>query len=528
MDVEERRRWQNDRRMIRFYESLEGVLKRHDPVEYILAMSARLRQCRDDEKKWRQTPPFRAVHSVEASCAFARGHSRDPVTLNRIFRAMNIYHEHNDPMQHDVLASSFPHFMLLMHREQMELQYTHSHDDLGRIVAIYGQTGSLRRSSRAFRERFMLTPRQWIRLCFLTATAAERDPCGFFVPESIIDYIRQNNLPEDIPDEAVRSFLALSSRTPRQIGARFREERAKLPRYLHSSIRSALLETPLIAIGADAPWREGMVLMVRDLMFRHGGEALYRLMKGLDNFDQEIGDAVEGYVGRVLASFEGLVSLHGEEPLKTLVGGKCCDFLLELPGEILLVEVKAVSFIKTVLTENSVATDTSTRRIAEGIRQLYATAHELHTGRFETLGIDKTKPVMGIVVTLGDIPLVNTKWYFETFIMALASPKLEPPIYPSPNLARRPVSMTVRTLEQLVMVCSSLGRSLTGLYSDWCAQPELTVGDWDAYLNQIVRDNYHAVRSLPFIRPQTVELLVSLGVPPDIVEGRMDCREGAA
>jgi hypothetical protein len=73
-------------------------------------------------------------------------------------------------------------------------------------------------------------------------------------------------------------------------------------------------------------------------------------------------------VGRVLGCAQGLVSVHGEARLKKYAGGKCCDFHLELPGEILLDETKAVSFTKTVLTEKSIAEDTSTRRIAEGVR----------------------------------------------------------------------------------------------------------------------------------------------------------------
>ena len=177
-------------------------------------------------------------------------------------------------------GSSLAHFVRIAHREQMELQYRHGEDDFARILTIYAQPGSLPRSSRAFRAKYKLTPRQWVRLCFLAATAAENSPVGLFLSETIIDYIRQSNLSEDIPEEAVRSFLELSTRTPSQIGARFRYERKKLPPYLHSSIRSVLLEAPLIAIGRDPVGHEAMVLMIKDLMFRHGGEGLYRLMKG--------------------------------------------------------------------------------------------------------------------------------------------------------------------------------------------------------------------------------------------------------
>ena len=77
MTEEERRRWENDRRMVRFYNSLESLLKRHNPVEYILAMGRRFHECSQDDRKWRQTPPFRVVHSIEACCAYARGHKKE-------------------------------------------------------------------------------------------------------------------------------------------------------------------------------------------------------------------------------------------------------------------------------------------------------------------------------------------------------------------------------------------------------------------------------------------------------------------
>ena len=55
--------------MVRFYASLEGILKRHNPVEYILEMGYRFHECSQDDTKWRRLPPFRVVHSIEACCA---------------------------------------------------------------------------------------------------------------------------------------------------------------------------------------------------------------------------------------------------------------------------------------------------------------------------------------------------------------------------------------------------------------------------------------------------------------------------
>ncbi len=79
-------------------------------------------------------------------------------------------------------------------------------------------------------------------------TAATKNPAVLFPISAVYDYTREASIRETLPDEAVAAFFALASRTPRQIGDRFRDERKKLPLYLHACIRSALLETPLIAL----------------------------------------------------------------------------------------------------------------------------------------------------------------------------------------------------------------------------------------------------------------------------------------
>ena len=512
MTEEEHQHWENDRRMIRFYDSLESILKRHSPIEYILAMGYRLAECKRDKTKWRHTPPFRVIHSVEACCGYARGHSRDPVTLNRLFRTMNVYHEHSDPMQHDALDKGSLQFLLLAHREQMELQYSHSQDDFGRAMTLFADPGALPTSSAGFCEKYGLTPFQWIKLCFLAATAAAQHAAGLFSTGAVYDYVREANLRLTLPEEVVAAFFKLASRTPDELGRRFHDERKRLPRYLHTCIRSALLETPLIALGYDRSGHEHMILLHRDLLFRLGNDGLYRLMKGLDRFDSEIGDGFEAYVGRVLRCFESRATLLGEAELKKATVGKSCDFLLELPDEIVLVETKAVSFVKTSLTEQSIREDTSTRQIAKGVQQLYATAHNLHEGRLNHLGVDRRKALMGIVVTLGEIPMVNLDWYFKSFIMSLASPKLEAPVFPSANLTRRPVSMSARTFEQLVMGCNARKTSPMRILDQKETMPPALVGDWNTYLNQIVRDNRDEIQSLPFMRPQIARLMVSLGV----------------
>ena len=262
-------------------------------------------------------------------------------------------------------------------------------------------------------------------------------------------------------------------------------------------------------------------------MFRHMGDGLYRHMKGLDGFPEEFGYAFESYVGRVLRSFHEIVGIYDEAHLMCLASNKSCDYLVELTDMILLVETKAVSFVKTVLTEKSVSEDSSTRRIAEGIRQLYATARDLEIGKYDSLNIDKSKPLLGVVVTFGDVPLVNSKWYFDTFILSHATRKLEQPIYPSELLTRRTFSVSVRTLEQLVIVCNSKPTSPLHLYDEKTKHSDISIGDWDTWISHMLNAMHEEqVEPLPFTRPQTANLLTSMGVPPEMTEKSIGSRGG--
>src|SRR5262249_41911736 len=158
------------------------------------------------------------VHAIEAACAYSRRQNYDPITDNGIARLMNVYHDFTDPMQIDSLKGSFHHFMHLLYREQIELQYQQSRDALARDLTIFAGDGSLPKSAKAFEARFGLTPFQWIKLSFIAATAADQNPNGLFNVRSILGFEHL-----DMPESAVRAYFSLSSSTVDEIGKRFKE-----------------------------------------------------------------------------------------------------------------------------------------------------------------------------------------------------------------------------------------------------------------------------------------------------------------
>ena len=251
------------------------------------------------------------------------------------------------------------------------------------------------------------------------------------------------------------------------------------------------------------------------LVLRNSGHDLYRLLRILPHFDSEFGNSFERYVGTVVRSIKGTLRCLDKRVLENLSPGKSCDFLLELPDSVLLLEAKAATFTANLLTENAIRGDNSTAKVAKAIEQLYTTAHEIREGTLQTLGIATTKPIVGIVVTYGDLPLANSRWYFDSFFLKRAETKLKPPIYPGNAMARLPIIMPIHVLELLAATITHLDASPIVLFDEKESRPFLEVGDWNTFLAAKLRESNKKDLMLPFAKEQFVEFLVSLGFERD-------------
>ncbi len=510
IDNENERRFRNDLIVRNFYVSLEEKLKAHNPTEFILAISQRLGECRSDQTKWSESPPFRILRAIEACCAFAKGSTLDPVTLNHIAEVVNIFNDYQDPILLDSVNENVVKFFLIMHRDQAEVQYTHNSDDIGRATALFGDPKELKRASAAMLSKYHLTPFQWVQLCFIVTAIARKSNYGLFETKGVFDFCCGNEFPNPIAKESVQSFFDLCSRTPDEIGVLFSDVRAATPLYLHACIRSSFLERPLIKIGRIEEFHEQMVLPPSDLLFRQMVEGPYRLMKDLDNFGNEVGSAFERYVESIFDSYKNNKSIYNDKKIERQSIGESCDFIIELEEEILLIEVKSVSFTGRLITENSIRKDASTTKIMKAVGQIFATANDLASGRLSHLGIDKSKKNLGIVVTLGEIPLVNMDWYFNTFIIGQLGERGR--LIDDGDLNNsRPFVISARTLEQMIMICNALGVSPLHLYNQKKITDPIMTGDWDTYINNMIKDNLSAIKKLSAVIAQNKKFMASLG-----------------
>lgn len=98
--------------MLRFYDALEKAVKRYPPESCIRYMAARLREAWDEIGKFRQTPPHRVLHSIEANCAFHKQGYDEKMDWSAVAKIMNTYYDYVDPLQTATIREALPRFFL--------------------------------------------------------------------------------------------------------------------------------------------------------------------------------------------------------------------------------------------------------------------------------------------------------------------------------------------------------------------------------------------------------------------------------
>ena len=476
-----------------FYSVLEDKLKRFRPIDYAPFASQIMRQDLDDIRTRVSFPPFKILHSIEANCVYARGQNKDPVDKRRLGAVMNVWHDNPNPLFVDAIKANVQHFIRLMHRQQLELQYRPSRDETARIQKLFVIGNPMPTVSSEFANRYRLSIEKWTQLCWLTYVLCKQDESGCFRKTDIQSYKEI-----EITDGEIDSYFSFASRTPEQIGNHYREQVLEMPPELRFLIRSAFLDTPLMDFGSNrvlAPHPE--------LVLRNSGHGLYKLIKPLSRFDKEFGATVQTYAYDVLNCLVDRHLLLDDRQLAGVPGQrKSCDFLVELSDGVILVESKATTFTATGLLDHVILNDGSTAKVAEGMVQLYSTAHDLEQGAFDSFSVSRDKPVLGIIATFGDIPLANSDWYFETFILPRAKKELRAPIYPSNKMVRRPLILSLQTLESFVVLLNSTKVSPLALYDEKDQLPYTQVGDWDPFLATKLRELGDGLKPLAFIKKE--------------------------
>jgi hypothetical protein len=473
------------------YEKLEKHLKRHQPADYVAYAIERLREVKADARMFAQIPPHFVIHSIEANCAYTRGQNKDPVTPRAFAHVINAYHDHKDPFLSCLIGKNVQHFMIAVHRQQLELQYHPMKIEIARAWELFVSGDPVPTVAKHINDTHGLTPLQWLQLCFLMFGAATEQP--IFLKQHVQGY--QQFLRESLKCD---EFLKLSSQTPSQIRERFRNNHVSVPIQFHSLIRSSFLDYPLIDLGDNR-----LTAPIPELLVRHGPEGLYRLAKAAPNFDHEFGQCFQRYIGCILREIPEILKLLDDDAIKKAYSGRHCDYIAEFPDHVFLVECKAVSFTPRLLLDDVILKDNSTRKVGDALEQIEATANGIREGAFVSMGIPQDKPIYAAVATYGDIPLANSDWFFQSFVRQMTKAKLTAG---TGGLFRSiPAILSARAFELLCLLAKA-GKSVAESFADKDTRNYYVVGDWETFLVdelckipteiqpefQFVRDNFVA------------------------------------
>lgn len=490
----------------RQYAALEADLKRYDPLEWALMVGGRIHFCRGNMNALRMTPPHWLLHSLEACMGYCRKFNRHcRVDLDAVASVMKLYSDFADPMQLALAGRDFFNWVVIVDREQFQLQVRHSERDIARWWLLFADGDPVPELSAAFQRKYDITILQWLQLCYATFATAFQDGHGRVTLDCIENYSKGQ-----LHADQIEWFVRKSSRTPEELGKKYREDRARTAPHFHCCIPSPFLETPLINFGA------GRLLAPEPLLiFAHAANGLHRLLKSLpgahDEFGEEFGGTVEAHVARVLRCYKGHLRMLEAQHLKPLTEGRSCDFLLDAPDCILLVESKAAIFERYILMPAIMQGDNSTAKIVGAFGQLRETCEALRSGTFDHFGIDRNKPVLAIVATYGHLPLPNTDWYFENVFEPFAS-RGGNTFLPDFGLPRRPAVMSLDTLEMFVTALNFFSETPLQSFEERGKHPFLSAGDWNNHLRTRL-SNAGTIESLPFVRQKADEFFVTLGCP---------------
>lgn len=499
---------QASRLMRKFYSELEPRVRRYPPHDYVTFCADRLADCMRSRREFVKTPPHRVLHSIEANIAYHKTFLSDKINWNKFARIMNYYSDYsNSPFLAHTIDENHERFFLMMRREQFELQFRASPNYLAKMWSIFVDNRHAKKLDHEFHAKYGLSLEQWFHLLALLYFGVIQLPTRRFVKDMLLNCEFYS-----VEEKSAQSLYRLISYNFEHIKENYVELRKQVDPAYHFLIRSVFLKRPVVDLEDG-----NMIAPHPDLIFRLMGEGAIQLAGDLDGYEDCISEGLENYVYAMLENISGkkvlLQSKEMESIVKKATGGKSCDFLVETENEIILLECKATTFTANMFTDKAILNNNSTGQIAKALIQLYTTVRDVNSEVFVDLGIDHTKRIVGVVITLGEIFGVDSDWYFNKFIMHRAKDKLDSSIYPSQSMPLRPAIITVDALEDLVMTLNNENGGVSALYNERSEAGYHAVGDWVQHLKH--RGRHYG--TLPYIKEVCEKCFKSMGIDRNMI-----------
>lgn len=453
------------------YSSLQKKTKRVRPENFIPFLVNKFRQLPKGD--YVLLPPHVLLHAIEANCSYHKDGYDEQATWGKMVDIRNIIISENfAPYETYSIHHNLHLFMQHMHRTQLEIQKSEfSRKHFARYWKLFIENEFTPRLFSAFEEKYGLAVEKWFKYSFGAYSMLR---CDLMIQRDPIKIEK----PLPFSNDDFQKYFDLSVLTVKQVKDRYFESRKNIDPEFHYLIRTCFLERPILQLPNNK-----LISPIPKLIFRHVGYGLYDLFESLDPDGYYIGKSFQAYARNVLEELEMKTTLAGNNLLEKYAQGQSCDFVLSTEHENILIECKATLFKVNTLTQNAIANHTSTTNICKGLGQIQNTLDQIEEGGFADLDINTTKPFIGIVLTLGEIPFANSDWYFQEILPNnKAGKKLTRCDNTSKLIVKKPLILSVNALENLITYMNITNESLISICDQKEKKGYSDTGDWEAFL----------------------------------------------
>ena len=486
-------------RVLNIYDNLAKKAKRIRPENFVPLLVSKFRE----PPKGVVLPPHVILHAIEANCSYHKNGYDEQVTWGKLAEILNIFlSEEFNPYLTYIISKNLNLFVQYIHRTQLDIQKTESsRKHLVRYWKLFAENEFTPKLFSNFENKYGISVEKWFRYS-LGAYAMLRN--DLMISRYSIKI--GENLP--FSNDDFQKYFDLSILTKEQVKERYFESRKNIEPEFYFLIRTCFLERPILQLSNNK-----LISPIPELIFRHVGYGLYGLLKSLDKDGYYIGKSLQAYTRRVLEDLKTKKVLIDNISMEKIAKDqKSCDFLLSTEHENILIECKATIFKVNTLSQNAIAKHTSTTNICRGVDQIHKTLDQIEEGKFDSLIIDKKKPFIGIILTLGEIPEANSDWYYEKIIPNnMMGKKLANYDDASKLIIRKPLILSVNALENLITYMNNSNESLVSIYDQKEKKGYFVTGDWERFLNHKLSD-LEKVVPLTFIKSVMEEFDKSLGL----------------
>lgn len=491
-------------RNLRNLERIGSLLMRHDPSEYVPLAARKLAWVLENTaERGRYWPPHFLLHSMELCCAVHRRGYAQPITEERLRKIIRAYQDLEAPTAEWLLPGDqpFERFFAALKRQQLRVQYGAGEYDLARSLFVFGGEGRMKRSQRQFVSATGLTFDQWVFVCWQILLGCKANRSVRWPKANLMKLTRW------VSEEALERALDQLSCSPEQVREEYERIHAAGRLQYDPFLPSVFFTRPLFRVSDD----EYVVIHMGSIA-RRSWEAIAEFCT--QDSGNEMGRSFEAYVRKVLGELSVDRILLTQKQLKRRVQGDVCDAALLDPEWSLLIEAKTATSVTDVPSESALVGHGSTSTVLKAVGQISSTAHGIAKGAVDKIcpGVSR-RPIVGAVVTLGELDFPNSRWYWDHVLQARAVCDGKPGLPGITHMAAKPQIVDATDFEQLVLSIRDHGIDPVAEFQKKEATPEHRGTDWKIYL-------YHLLGETPggdiAVLKETVDAFYQKCFPSDV------------